>query len=599
MNEDTEPMTEEEKAQWCAQMEALTADDDFEGPTEEEIAAAIEEHARQIAEEEAEEAERAANAPTDEEIEAMMASRDYHMEQLQYLDWTHTKKDDALLHKKLANPKHRKSSEDPAFHTTFFSFDHLVALHRNGMTFRRLPYKADDAETETQFLFMDIDDDKIPSFANHITETELETILEAEFPGNWTITPSTSRTPYNYHVFIFLTQPIPCTLKSYEKKHDQVETALCKRFRDLRHIPAGTKHFYITDPAGRSPMQTFYGCSQPDEHKITLMATEIDDDTGRFVYREPAAHLERSEKRPTPLPANVSYSSMPYTLSEWKARTVPTNPTNLVRLLQEAGDIESGKIEMQYAFKAWLPYMKKGATKGSSSIPIGERNNRITLFGLQLYNVFRATNLFLSQHDITPFTQEELVTSFGDYISRAYQESFDFNIHQYLAWFKNYAKFYDSRYSDAEWCEKWAKYAIRRGRRKNLLEDDRPLKTGFRTKDFCREETAKILKKFTTGDHIATFNTRAELLDVLKEYDVSPKTFDKHKNDMGYTVKFKVGPGGSRQGSGRRPTISLDDILKRIHGKVNGDTVTYTGTLEAKDRLWLSRQDFHVKHVVS
>ena len=594
-----DPPTDEEIEQMRAEYEAFLSDEP-EPLTDEELDRLIAQHEEEIALEEAEEAERAANAPTVEEMEAKFRTRSYHMENFQYIDRTHTNKEDALEHKRLANPKHRKSVNDPAFHTMYFSFDELVNQHRNGMTFRRLPYKATDAETYTQMLFMDIDDDKIKSkLGNHITAEELSTLLESEFPGNWQFTPSTSGTPFNYHVFIFLDEPVLCTKDSYYQMHDHAESVLCKRLRLIRNIPDSEKKFFITDPAGRSPLQTFYGCSQPEERKIELKTTELDAATGRFFYREPAAHLERSDKTPMPVPADHIQSTMPYTKNEWLAKTVPTSPTQLVNILKQSGDINSGRIEMPYGFRAWLPYMKHGASKIVNPIEIGERNRRVSLFALQLYNVFRASNWFLIEQGLQPFTQEELLNSFQDYVSRAYKESYDFHIATYRDRLQDYAKS-NSRYTDAEWCEKCAKFAIRHGRRnRNLITDERPVRTVFRSKNFCSEESSKILQKFASGDNVATFGSKSDLLNVLKEYDVSYTTFVKHAKSMGYTIEYKVGPGGSRSGSGRTPTVTIEAILKRIGGTLTGKTVSYTGTLGSKDRVWLSRHKYIVRKVVT
>ena len=541
---------------------------------------------------------------SDEELERIMSSRENYREQIQYVTQTHTTKEDAVDNKKKADGANRTSNDDPLFAIHDVTFDELVNLHEKGMGFRRLPLESSLSKPGTRIVILDIDNGhKNDKWHPDITPEELDSMcaaIEGIQVGSTPFiiiairrTKSTSGDPNKHHAFVLVDKPI-YSAEEYTRIHEAMEALLNAQFKNLRNIPEEQFIPRLTDPKCKSINWFFFGVCQAESRKLLLNHYEF---TPNLVpYEVPdEQHLEITDKRRHKEKPKPYVKTMPYSFEDWKAKTVPTSTSGLVEVLQKRGITDSTTIEVEYAFRASIPYnMKKGGSKAINYVPEGNRWNSINIFAIKLYSVWRSCNLYLSTHGYDVFTENELVSSFSDYINKAFERTLDYDtknaltsIHQLVEKFRGA--------SDREYCDKYKRYACKKGRIKNLInliEDGRPLKTLLRSKDHCQTVTKTIIDQFSHDNYKVTFPSRTTMLEILKERLISESAFRKHLMLEGFTLAFdtKLKPGRPR---GSKATSTEDTVMAK--GSVVDGVFHYRGNLTNAERQYLFRKGYKVK----
>lgn len=538
---------------------------------------------------------------SDDEIKQILSSREYYREQIQYVTQTHTTKDEAVQNKKKADGAYRTSDDDPLFAIHDVTFDKLVDLHEKGMGFRRLPLESDLSRPGRRIIVIDIDNGR-PEDKWHpdITPDDLDSmfaaIKEIQLGSKHFViiafrrTKSTSGKPYKYHIFILVDRPI-YSAEEYTRIHEEIEAMLNAQFKRLRNIPETEVIPRLTDPKCKSINWFFFGVCQTESRKFLLTHHEFTPSL--IPYEVPdEEHLEITDKRRHKEQPKQCVKQLPYSLEDWKARTVPTSTSGLVAFLQKRGISDSTTIEVEYAFRATLPYnMKKGGSKEAQCVPEGNRWNSVNIFAIKFYSVWRSCNLYLSTHGYDVFTETELVDSFTQYVNKAFESTWDYNlekakasIHELISKFRGA--------TDREYCDKYKRYACKKGRIvRNLIEDERPLQTLLRCKNHCQIVTKTIVEQFG-NDYRVTFPSRTTMLDILKERLISESAFRKHLALLGYTLVFvtKVKSGRPKGSS----TISTEDTVM-TKGTVVDGVFRYRGSLTSAERQFLFRKGLKVK----
>jgi Uri superfamily endonuclease len=589
-------------------------EDDSESPTDAELKRFIADYERHLAEKEAEMADLDANAPTqaefesdmdeclasledapelptDAEIEAILSTPEYHRETIEYVTHTHSSKEEALSNKKNADGYWRKSDNDPLFAMHDVTVYELMELHKKGMSFRWLPLECKYASPGRCMVMVDIDNGK-PDDPWHpnITVDELKDMLSNLGFALWST--STSGKPYKYHILFFMDKKV-YTEAEYTEAHEEYERKLSNEFRRVRRIPEGEGIPMLngilprlTDPKCKSWNNLFYGVCQEKSEKLLLNHNEYRD--GIIPYTVPdEQHLEITIDRLHKELPKPCESRMPYTFEEWTQRTVPTSTSGLIHVLNERGLTDSTTIKVDYAFRAYLPYNnRKGASKSSACVKEGNRFNCINAFALKMYAVWRSCNLYLGQHGYEKFSSDDLLQSFTGYVNKAFDSTWDFDTRKALCTIHGLIdKFKDA--SDKDYCDKYKRYACKRGRLKNLLEDDRPLQTLLRSPDHCACMSKTLLERYGRN-FVATFESRQVLLAILKEMGVSETTFKRYALIEGYSIKYtKVSKVG--RPSGTQSAASAESVMSK--GSVVDGVFQYVGSITSAERMWLRRHD--------
>lgn len=493
-----------------------------------------------------------------------------HTEEFQFIDRTHTDKEEALENKSRASGWHRRAC-DAAFRTAAFSFRELARYHEAGMTFRRIPYAG-----RTRFMFLDIDAKQNPGIPP-VDAGEMDRALSGMGYADYRFTHSTSGTPGNWHVFLLLDTPVDTSGAEYGRAHDAAALALFEAVMANRGLPDAIGS--LCDPAMRSPNQLLYGCPRAYVDSITVSGMS-------------SPHLERTIEFPSPRWVDTAPDVEP----GWNCRRVPTSPGELARNLREAGIIPDGRLDMEWAFSAWLPYRRKGGSKEADRVPEGERHRVLNRFAYKLYCCYRAANLCISGTSYQPYTEEDLKGTFlalakgacdGDAGGAALKKAT-----KSLMGLVNRGR----ALSDADWCRGEARYAIE--------DADGSPRHRFRTSDHCRVASMELLgERLDCG--VARFASREELAGELSSRGVTEQTFRRYARASGISVEVAglsrggrprknppKAPGGSR---GRPREVSLGDVLGRISGTLRENTVEYSGEVSGRDKKFLQRLGYRIK----
>lgn len=604
-----------------AEAEADEAELRASAPSPDDFEAAMNEYFDSI---EAEEAELRASAPSpddfeammdeyfasvddepepisDEEIEQILSSREYYREQIQYVTQTHTTKDEAVLNKKKADGTNRSSDDDPLFAIHDVTFDELVNLHEKGMGFRRLPLECDLSRPGRRIIVIDIDngrpEDKWhPDIAPDDLDSMLSAIKEVRLGSkHFTIiafrrTKSTSGKQYKYHIFILVNKPI-YSAEEYTRIHEEIEAMLNAQFKRLRNIPETEVIPRLTDPKCKSINWFFFGVCQDESRKFLLSHHEFTPNLIPYEVLD-EEHLEITDKRRHKERPKPYVKQLPYSLEDWKARTVPTSTSGLVEFLQKQGISDSTTIEVEYAFRATLPYnMKKGGSKKVQCVQEGNRWNSVNIFAIKFYSVWRSCNLYLSTHGYDVFTKNDLINSFTQYVNKAFESTWDYDLNKALASIHHlYQKFEDA--TDREYCDKYKRYACKKGRIvRNLIEDERPLQTLLRCKNHCQIVTKTIVEQFGLDSKV-TFPSRTTMLEILSERLISESAFRKHLMLLGYTLTFNTKVKAGRP-TGSNKSSTEDIVMTK--GTVVDGVFRYRGCLTSAERQFLFRKGLKVK----
>lgn len=538
---------------------------------------------------------------SDDEIEQILSSREYYREQIQYATQTHTTKDEAVLNKKKADGAYRTSDDDPLFAIHNVTFDELVDLHEKGMGFRRLPLECDLSRPGSRIIVIDIDNGRPEDkWRPDITPDDLDSMFAAIKEvrlgsKHFTIiavrrTKSTSGKQYKYHIFILVDKPI-YSAEEYTRIHEEIEAMLNAQFKRLRNIPETEVIPRLTDPKCKSINWFFFGVCQDESRKFLLSHHEFTSNLIPYEVLD-EEHLEITDKRRHKEQPKPCVKQLPYSLEDWKAKTVPTSTSGLVAFLQKRGISDSTTIEVEYAFRATLPYnMKKGGSKEAQCVPEGNRWNSVSIFAIKLYSVWRSCNLYLSAHGYEVFTEEELIRSYSEYVNRAFERTWDFDLEKAKVSIRELiSKFRGA--TDREYCDKYKRYACKKGRIvRNLIEDDRPLQTLLRCKDHCQIVTKTIVEQFG-NDYRVTFPSRTTMLDILKERLISESAFRKHLMLLGYSLAFNTMVKSGRP-KGSSTTSTEDAVMTK--GTIIDGVFHYRGSLTSAERQFLFRKRLKVK----
>jgi len=586
--------------------------DEYDDLTQQDLDLIVANHEQELAEEEAEMAELDANALspdefetmmddylatlndepapfTDEEIERILNSREYFLERIEYVTKTHTTKEEAVLNKRKADGCNRTSDDDALFAINDLTFDKIVELHAAGMSFRFIPLVSPLSNPARHTVILDIDNGrKKDPWHPNILPDELDSMLAQFQAARWTR--STSGKPYKYHVFIWNEEPIR-TADDYTRIHEKYELLLKSEFKRIRGIPESEEIPRITDPKGQSINCFFFGVSQ--EKSETILLTHHEYRNGIFPYDVPdEQHLEITKDRHHKEQPQPRKDRKPYSLDEWQARTVPTSTAGLIDFLQQRKLSDSTTIEVEYAFRATMPYnMHKGATKQTQCVQEGNRWNSINIFAIKMYSVWRSCNLYLASHEYETFTEDDLVSSYTEYVYKAFDATFDYSIKNACSAIHSVIrKFRDL--SDRDYCEMHKRYACRKGRMlMNLLEDDRPLQTLLRGKKHCTSVTRTIIEQYGRNYKVI-FPSRKVMLAIIHERNISESTFRKKVFMEGYSIEFTEKVNAGRP-TGTASKSVEDSIMSK--GTVVDGVFEYGGSLSRSERQFLYRKGLKIK----
>lgn len=493
---------------------------------------------------------------TDEELERVVREmeEEYYSELWQYVDLTHTNKDDAVVNANATSvytPKYdeytRFQGRDlPYVRLHSFCFAEFVRAIEHGATIKRLPekFKYDDKKDDgptTRYVVIDLDNDPDPKTGERpdLTANDLAPLSDyfygiepvkppeatedaSDFlsihwvappppeyqPPKFAIVQSASQDPFKHHLII--KHPEPIRPEDYNSVYDDYS-------RQIQEV-LGIK--IVTDPKVKDWCHWFYGCSQDSERPLVI--DERDVVTMQLTTKRLRVELRTPEEEKARAAQDEYYK---------KFRLVPDS---MSKMLKEFG----GTVANIPGFRAFLPWLGKGKTKEKNKIKEGKRYTVLSHYMLALYDFWRFYNYIAESNKREKLTEHNLLYTF-DFRSRG---SFDTGAKDFEKDLKKIKEALIKRIkantaiSDRDWLNNQFKEG------KCAKRSNGEIKRVWRTKDHCREASRAIAERHgcTGGNTVATFASREILNAELEENFVKLPTFRNYMKKFGWSYKCET-----------------------------------------------------------
>lgn len=498
-----------------------------------------------------------------EEIEEQVPdpdSRENYREPICFVTVTHTDKSEGKTDKRRAGFEYRKD-DSASCATRYFTFDELVKAHSDGMTFRRLP--AETGNWKTRFLMVDIDN----KFNADVTEDELKSILDGYTYG---ITGSGNGEPYHYHVFILLDTPV-FSGAEFIAARDCFEGILNSGVRRLRGMNKELPR--LTDPQCTAFTDVF-GPAVPERREIGGPGL-YESPVGWILSDTPVKHMLRTHD----FPGIRLYKELASIPMEDKA--MPLTVAGFIRYLERGGAIGKQRLDdLEFCFRPVnLWYMRPGKDKGSEKVREGSRDRTLYAFTLNLYDIWRAWNLWIGDHglDSLRFGEDFLVSSLMFYIRGSVEDGIGESAID-LEHFRNLMRKRigaNSKVTDREWCEERRKYSMKA--------------RAWKTLDYSKETATSVMLEHLDESGKVRFASRESLEGILRDRGISLSTFRRRVRESGRRLSY------GNPGNPGKTRVSIEGILERCSGKLTGSVVVYSGKLTGSDRKWLVRHGYSTR----
>lgn len=485
------------------------------------------------------------------------------------MDWTHEDKEAGRADKRKADGEGRLPG-DPAFRTASFTLDSLVHWHSMGMTFNR-PY----GTPRSRFILIDIDGDHINGMpeGRTINGDELDLALSRAFPGNYGYTHSTSLKEGNWHVFVEIEEPVECVDGVQGPYAEKVWEVSRELWDELSKIMGIDTELEICDPRMKSYRQTMFGCPVAEAKRLVVPGSS-------------RPHLEVTRDFPAPRYVDVSGFSKKF------HRKVPLYPGEFLGVLVDLGLLEERCGEIGPFFSAYLPRMRRG--KAGTLIQEGYRAETLNAFAKSLCCCWKAANLFLAARGMSTYTVSDLVGTFRLCAAGSYESTQDFDLGDIEAQLLSTAVSWEPM--GEEWWDGHIQYAIREKR-------GGAVRRYFRCMDVPRNRCSRLIEENRTSPGTVTFDSKEALRATLSSMGVSERTFMKRAREASVSVEYRnrgKSTGRPRKESvrnrrGRPESISIDKILADVSGILQGDTVIYSGKIDANVKKWLQRHNYKIR----
>ena len=510
------------------------------------------------------------------------------METIQYVNITHTSKDDA-------KPDFMSTSSEcghARMCTATLPIEAIIELHRRGATLKRVPFA--NNEMNTNLLYIDIDNDPkvkkdgiwVPDPVNpppNITEDELKEILwyacaptRPEEQTNfidWDYTESTSKIPYKYHIFITLRERVK-TLDEYKRIMDEFELRLQAAFMNLRGVTTAPM---FHDP-NHHPRHCAYAPPTPTVAPIGvfwLVFNEWSPDPNfpRYITVAPRPHLQLTKDRDYydyTEPGTVLY------------RDIPPTWSGLARLLYHEGLLEREYLEepgADFGLASSVYFLRPGKTKDTDKIPVGNRDNQCYITTMALYGQTRAYNLWMDRHGLGEhkFTLEEMKRTLVRLLKRSYADDNHFTHEKFIRILEKMDKDY------GEWSDE---SYVNRFKRKEYKRN------AARTRMDIQDATDRIIVSHQNGE-VVSFSDSTELKDELEKLKVSINSLRRMVRSKGLVLSVGRSTGSKSGKRGRKAGVTWESLS--AIGKPYGSTFEYHGKLTSAQKKFVQRNGLTLK----
>ena len=504
------------------------------------------------------------------------------METIQYVNITHRDKDEAIAHFNATSPR---GSGEVLCETAEMTIPELVYLHRHGMSWRRLPII--DGKMDTNLLYIDLDNDpKIGNTHNrrpdpvnqppNLTEEELTEILwdacapigpEGTNYIDWDFTESTTGKPFKYHLFVTLRDRVT-SKDEYDRVMDDFEKRMEEAYKRLRKLPTSP----VLRDTIHAPGHNVFAPSMAEVRHIGVCRVVGFDPRTGFIVANPEPH--RADTKGEALKNSARERKVSF-------REVPPSWSKLAHLLRREGVLEREIIEnpgADFNLGYCIHFLRKGKTKTTAKLTVGERDIHCYILTLALYGQARAYNLWMTRNGLADhrFTLNDMKLTLWKILKNSYEKGDEFSHEKFLRKLSEL----DSEYrgwSDESYVERFKM----RDYKKKIA----------RTRLDVQDATDQVIVEHTVGDRVI-FSSVEERDAALAEFRVSRRSLVRLAGAKGLLVEV----AGSTQGKrGRKAGVSWESLA--AIGKIYEEEklFRYTGKLGATERQWLHRNGYRVE----